>query len=118
VMYSLPDTGSFHQDVVFTGFNPGFDPTVWGFAAASTNTLQIQIFTEFYGDVPQPQTVERPLYVEQDPAKRASMASPDFIDYTLDFGDYVFGPVHAYTTSTNAGFGGGVTVAKDFVTSS
>src|ERR1700728_2858317 len=46
------------------------------------------------------------------------MASPDFIDYTLDFGDYVFGPGHAYTTSTNAGFGGGVTVAKDFVTSS
>jgi hypothetical protein len=116
VMYSLPDTGSFHQDVVFTGFNPGFDPTVWGFAASSTNTLQIQIFTEFYGDVPQPQLVERPLFVEQDPAKRASMASPDLIDYSIDWGNYVFGPGRAYSTTNNAMFGGGVTVAKDLVT--
>jgi hypothetical protein len=117
VVYSLPDTGSFHQDVVFTGFDPGFDPTVWGFAAASTNTLQIQIYTEFY-DPPQPDVLERPIYVEQDPAVRASMASPDLIDYTLDFGDYVFGPGRAYTTGTNDIASAGVQVAKDFVTSS
>jgi hypothetical protein len=48
VVYSLPDTGSFHQDVVFTGFDPGFDPTALGFPANSAPTLQIQIFTEFY----------------------------------------------------------------------
>jgi hypothetical protein len=116
VVYSLPDTGSFHQDVVFTGFNPGFDPTVWGFEAASTNTLEIQIITEFYGTVPQPQTQERDLYVEQNPAVRASMVSPDVIDYTLDFGHYVFGPGRAYTVSASPGTGGGVTVTKDFVT--
>jgi hypothetical protein len=113
VVYSLPDTGSFCQDVVFTRFNPQFDPTVWGFAATSTNTLQIQIFTEFYGPA-QPMTIERPLYIEQNPAVRASMASPDFIDYTLDFGDYVLGPGRAYTWPT-IGSGGGVTVAKDFI---
>jgi hypothetical protein len=116
VVYSLPDTGSFHQDVVFTGFDPGFDPTAWGFPANSTNTLQVQIITEFY-DSPQPLMLERPLYVERDPEARARMVSPDLIDYTLDFGDYVFGPGRAYTASTNASAGGGVTVAKDFVTS-
>jgi hypothetical protein len=117
VVYSLPDTGSFHQDVVFVGFDPGFDPTVWGFAADSTNTLQIQIITEFY-DPPQPQMLARPLYVEQDPDVRASMASPDLIDYTLDWGHYVFGPGRAYTTSTNDSASTGVAVAKELVTSS
>jgi hypothetical protein len=117
VVYSLPDTGSFHQDVTFVGFDPGFNPTNWGFAETSTNTLQIQIITEFY-DPPQPIMMERPLYIEQNPAVRASMASPDIIDYTLDFGDYVFGPGLAYTAATNAGPTGGTPVAKDFVTSS
>jgi hypothetical protein len=112
VVYSLPDTGSFSQDVVFTGFNPDFDPTVWGFAAGATNTLQLQVFTEFY-DPPQPQTNARPIYIEQDPVKRATMASPDFIDYTLDFGNYVLGPGQAHGKTTNS-----VAVAKDFVSSS
>jgi hypothetical protein len=116
VVYSLPDVGSFHQDVIFTGFDRNFDPTAWGFAAASAKQLQIQIFTEFY-DVPQPQFVERPLYVEQNPTVRAGMAAPDFIDYTLNWGDYVMIPGRAYTTTTNASAGAGVTVAKDFVTS-
>lgn len=64
VVYSLPDTASFHQDVVFVGFDSGFDPTNWGFAESSTNSLQIQIITEFY-DVPQPTMIERPLYIER-----------------------------------------------------
>jgi hypothetical protein len=115
VVYSLPDTGSFHQDVVFTGFDPNFDPTLWGFAANSTNRLQIQIVTEFYNPI-QPQAQERQLYIEQNPAVRASMASPDIIDYTLDFGNYVFGPGRAYTSSTNAATADGVTVFKNFVT--
>lgn len=117
VVYSLPDTASFHQDVVFVGFDPGFDPTNWGFAESSTNTLQIQIITEFY-DPPQPQMVMRPIYIEQNPVVRASMASPDIIDYTLDFGNYVFGPGWALTATTNSSNGGGVPVAKDFVTTS
>jgi hypothetical protein len=116
VVYSLPDTGSFHQDVIFVGFDQGFDPTVWGFAADSTNTLQIQIFTEFYG-APQPRMVANPIYIEEDPVIRASMASPDLIDYALDFGNYVFWPGKAYTTASK-GQAGGARVLKEFVTSS
>jgi hypothetical protein len=118
VVYALPDTGSFHQDVIFTGFNQPFDPSVWGFAANSISTLQVQIWTEFY-DPPLPRMVERPLYIEKDPSVRASMVSPDLIDYTLDFGDYVFGPGRAYgqeRTGLTAPRAGG-TIAKDFVTS-
>ncbi len=115
VIYSLPDTASFHQDFVFTGFDPDFSPTNYGFAAGSANTLQIQIFTEFY-DPPQPESIMRPLYVEQDAAKRSSMASPDFIDYTLDFGDYVFGPGRAYVAPANDSAAAEATVAKEFVT--
>jgi len=117
VVYSLPDTGSFHQDVVFTGFDPAFNPTNWGFAESSTNSLQIQIFTEFY-DPPEPLVQTNLIYVEQDPAIRASMVSPDLIDYTFDFGDYVFGPGRAYTSAANGSTGGGVRVLKDFVTDS
>jgi hypothetical protein len=116
VVYSLPDTGSFHQDVVFVGFDKDFNPSNWGFAANSANSLQIQIFTEFY-DPPQAQMLTNPIYVEQDPALRASMDSPDLTDYTLDFGHYVFGHGRAYTTATNASPSAGLTVLKDFVTS-
>ncbi len=118
VVYSLPDTGSFHQDVIFTSFATNFDPTVYGFAADSTNTLEVQIFTEFYGNVPQPNFLERDLYIETNQAVRAGMATPDYIDYTLDFGNYVFIPGRCYSTTPNAGFANGVTVAKDFVTDS
>jgi len=116
VVYSMPDRGSFHQDVVFTGFDKNFNPTNWGFAESSTNSLEIQIFTEFYAP-PKPLILTNVLYAEQDPVQRAAMASPDLIDYTLDFGDYVFGPGRAYTSTTNTGATGGVPTAKDFVTS-
>jgi hypothetical protein len=92
--------------------------TVWGFAADSTNTLQIQIFTEFYNVQQQPLMITNPLYIEQDPARRASMASPDFIDYTLDFGHYVFGSGQMYTAIPGNAPGAGVRIAKDFVASS
>jgi hypothetical protein len=115
VVYSLPDAGSFHQDIVFVGFDPSFNPTNWGFGESSTNTLRIQIFTEFY-DPPQPLTIMQPLYVEPDPEKRAAMASPDLIDYMLDFGDYTFELGRAYTAGTNDAATAGVTVAKEFVT--
>ncbi|HEY3855745.1 MAG TPA: hypothetical protein VGO67_15260 [Verrucomicrobiae bacterium] len=116
IVYSLPDTGSFHQDVVFTGFDPNFDPTDWGFAANATNTLQLEIFTEFFTP-PQPQTLQRSLYVEQNPNLRESMSSPDFIDNFLDFGHYVFGTGKAYPSSIYNVLTPGSAVAKDFVTS-
>jgi hypothetical protein len=125
VVYSFPDVGSFHQDVVFTGFDPNFNPAAYGFSADAGNTLQIQIMTEFYNP-PQPQMMANPLYIEQDANKRASMESPDIVDYAIDFGDYTFAVGRAYTTSTisnsvNGGIDGmvaGVRIAKDFVSSS
>jgi hypothetical protein len=124
VSYSLPDCGSFHQDIVISHFNGPLDPTAFGFAAGSTKTLQIQFFTEFYGDVPAPQEVMKPIYVEQDPGVRASMVSPDIIDYVLSFGEhYIFGAGRAYAGLDNLAAGntgsvpkGGVRVAKQFVT--
>src|SRR5581483_8308033 len=115
VIYSLPDVASFHQDVLFTAFDSNFSPTNYGFAAGATETLQVQIFTEFY-DPPPPGAIMRPLYVEQDAVKRARMATPDFIDYTLDFGDYVLGPGRAYVAAANESALAGVTVGKEFVT--
>jgi len=98
VVYSLPDTASFHQDVVFTGFDSDFSPTNWGFAESSTNSLQIQIITEFY-DPPQPLMLTNYIYVEQNPQVRAAMASPDLIDYTLDL-DTMFLARVLYTAIT------------------
>jgi hypothetical protein len=115
VVYSLPDVGSFHQDVVFVGFDKGFNPTNWGFAESSTNQLQIQVITEFY-DPPQPRMLPHLIYSEQDQVKRGRMASPDLFDHALDFGHYVFGPGRAYTTATNDNYHGGSGVMKDFVT--
>jgi len=108
----LIDAASFHQDVVFTGFNPTFNPTNWGFAESSTNTLEIEIYTEFYS-FPQALFLTNVLFTQEDPNIRASMVSPDLVDLTLDFGDYVFGPGRAYTTADNVG---GVRVMKDFIT--
>ena len=123
VLYTLPDCGSFHQDVLISKFNGPLDPTIWGFSASATNTIQIKFLTEFYGDVPAPQRVMLPIYIEQDPAQRAVMASPDIIDYTIAFGDhYIFGPGRAYVAPANlqpqTGGGlprNGVRVAKDFI---
>ena len=95
VVYSLPDRGSFHQDVVFVGFNPTFNPTNWGFAESSTNSLQIQIITEFYNS-PQPLMVTNPVYIEQDPAVRASMALPNFSGNWLNLSPVVPGYVNDY----------------------
>jgi RHS repeat-associated protein len=114
VVYSLPDTASFHQDVVFVGFDPAFSPTNLGFAPSATNSLQIQIITEFF-DPPQPLMLTNYLYVEQDPQVRAQMAAPDTIDYTLDFGDYVFGRGSAYTSDARTGNTSRARVVKDFV---
>jgi hypothetical protein len=122
-VYSLPDCGSFHQDVVITKFNGPLDPTAWGLPASATNTLRLQIFTEFYGDIPVPSEIIHPLQVETDPALRISMASPDLVDYSLGFGDVCSMSMGwAYVASTNdpaSGTGsplGGLQVAKEFVT--
>jgi hypothetical protein len=59
--------------------------------------------------------VSNPIYVEQDAAKRQRMASPDFIDNTLGFGEFVMGRGLAYTMNESNVVSEGVAVAKDFV---
>ncbi len=123
VVYGVPDCGSFHQDVVITKFNGPLDPTVWGLPASATNSLRLQIFTEFYGDVPVPSEIMHPIQVETDPDLRASMASPDLVDYTLAFGEVgcmslgwaYFASADGPETDTPAP-SGAVQVAKEFIT--
>ena len=104
VCYSLPDCSAFHQDVVITKWNGPLDPTIWGLPASATNTLELQILTEFYGNMPAPTTaIMHPLYVEANPTVRANMVTPDIVDYTYAFGqNYMFAPGSAYTAATNA----------------
>ena len=103
------ERGAFHQDVVINGH---LDPADYGFPS---NTTRIQILTEYY-QPPQPQAVQRLLQVQTNQTLRASMASPDFIDWTLGFGEFVMGPGRAYTAASGDPTFGGVPVGKQFVT--
>jgi hypothetical protein len=100
--------GSFEQDVVFTG---NINPAEWGFP---TNSTRIQILTEFYNS-PEPDEIVCPIYVEKNQALRNSMVSPDFIDHTLGFGEFVLAGGRAYTAGTNI-VNAGAPIGKEFVT--
>jgi hypothetical protein len=108
VVYTL-HKGSFHQDVVITG---RLNPLEYSFP---TNA-QIQILSEFY-DPPQPETMRRPLYVEQSEAVRRRMVSPDLTDEVLGFSDPVIGTGRAFTPPSTTDTNGTQTVvAKEFRT--
>jgi hypothetical protein len=66
------EAGTVHQDTIFTG---KLDPTQWGFS--TNDPLRIQIFTEFFGQLPELDVLEQPVYVEGDQAVCARMQSPD-----------------------------------------
>jgi hypothetical protein len=97
VLFTL-QKGSFSQDIVW---EQNINPADYNFP---TNTTWIQIFTAING--PMPQEIARPIYVESDPAIRAQMASPDFIDHTILFGQLKFGPGHVFSTTTTNIFQG------------
>ncbi|HTX21667.1 MAG TPA: hypothetical protein VMD27_07410 [Candidatus Aquilonibacter sp.] len=107
VFYTV-SKGAFAQDVVF---DKQINPADYGFPAATT---RIQILTEFY-NAPQPESVLHPIYVEKNEAIRSQMASPDFTDETLGFGNFVLGQGRAYT-SANTNSLGGAPVGKQFTT--
>ena len=111
VVYTI-QRHSFEQDVVITG---RLDPADYGFP---TNTTRIQIFTEFYGTVPQPERIRRPIWVEKNKAARDRMLSPDLVDEVLGFGEFVLATGRAATLSTiNADPNvGGAPVEKKFAT--
>src|SRR5581483_8807864 len=109
VVYTL-DRGSFQQDVVINGH---LNPADYGFP---TNTTRIQILSEFY-QPPTPQKIISPIRVETDEKLRQGMASPDFMDQTIGFGELVLGPGRAYTAaSATNNSPGGAPVGKQFAT--
>jgi len=106
VVYTI-DRDSFSQDVVITG---RLDPADWGFSA---NSL-LQIFTEFY-EPPEPESVRRPIRIEQNQAVRHRMVSPDLIDEALGFGELVLATGRAATLANISNFAApAAPVAKQF----
>lgn len=103
--------GTFEQDVVIT---ERLDPADFGFPEA---TSQLQIYTEFYGDVPEPERLIRPIRVEKDKAIRAARVDPDLVDEVLGFGEFVLGTGKAMAVENPAGGGydPGAPVAKRLV---
>jgi hypothetical protein len=108
VVYTI-SCGSFQQDVVINGY---LNVANYGFP---TNTTRIQILSEFY-QPPTPQKIISPIYVENDEQIRQSMVSPDFMDQTIGFGEFVMGPGRAYTAASATNYPGGAPVGKQFVT--
>jgi hypothetical protein len=109
LVYSV-ERGTFAQDVVFTG---RLNPSDYGFP---TNTTQIQIITELY-DPPTPEVLVHPLFVETKAAVRSRMVSPDIMDQTIGYGEFVLGSGRAYTIPTEAATNGtAATVFKSLVT--
>jgi hypothetical protein len=102
------ENGSFQQDVVIA---ENINPADYGF---QTNTTRIQIMTEFYGG-PQPDEIVSPIYVEQNQKIRNSMATPDFVDEILGFGEFVLASGQAYTAGTSV-TNASAPVAKEFTT--
>jgi len=107
VIYTI-EKGSFAQDVIITS---PLDPADYGFPPATT---RIQVFTEFYG-APRPDTIVRPIRVEKSASVRRKMVSPDFVDHTIGFGEFVLTPGQASILGKNPARGGGAPVAKQFV---
>jgi hypothetical protein len=104
IVYTL-QRGSFSQDIIW---EQNIDPADYDFP---TNSTEIQIFSAF--NSPEPQQVARPLYVETNQEIRAQMASPDFMDHTLKFGQLKFAPGRAFSTTATNRFTGAA-IAKSF----
>jgi len=99
VVFSV-EKASFSQDIVFTG---RIDPADWGFPA--DHPMRIEIWTELY-QMPQPDVIKQPLYIEQNAAIRRQMADPDMLDETIGFGEFVLGHGAAYTVPSPLNPGG------------
>ena len=68
----------------------------------SPDNARIQIWSEFYGQIPAPDRLRRPVYVEKNQSLRNKMVSPDVMDDTLGFNQLVFGPGRAFAISASA----------------
>lgn len=109
VIYTV-NPESFEQDVVIT---EGFAPRDYDFPDASTI---IQIYTEFYDEVPEPDRIRRPIRVELDKEVRSARVMPDLVDEVLGFGEFVLATGRAMSTTERAQdqYVSGAPVAKEF----
>jgi hypothetical protein len=89
LVYSV-NQSSFEQDYVWQGY---FDVKEYGFSS----NAWVQVISEIQS-APEPDIIERPVYVEKDEKVRVSMATPDMIDQTIGFGEFVLNAGHAYTS--------------------
>jgi len=87
LVYSI-DQSSFEQDYVWQGY---FDVQDYGF---STNAW-VQVISEIQS-APEPDIIERPVYIESDEKLRGTMVTPDMIDQTIGFGELALTAGRAY----------------------
>jgi hypothetical protein len=100
ILYTV-ENGTFAQDCIFTG---RLDPGDWGF---STNCW-VQVMTEFYGDVPQPDQVTSPV--------DEASATAGLTDTMLGFNQFVMTKGWAYTEpAASWPNGGAALVGKQWV---
>jgi RHS repeat-associated protein len=81
---------TFEQDYVWTS---AFDVRNYGF----TSNAWLQVISEIQS-APEPDIIERPVYVEANQSLRRRMKTPDRIDQVIGFGELVLGTGHAYTS--------------------
>ncbi len=74
--------GAFEQDIVLSGEAALPAPEAFGLPSATT---RLQVWTLFNTSIV-PTTRQRVLKQETDPLRRATMAAPDLLDDTIDFG--------------------------------
>src|SRR5439155_4380703 len=89
LVYSI-DQSSFEQDYVWQGY---FDVQDYGF---STNAW-VQVISEIQS-APEPDIIERPVYIESDEKLRGTMVTPDMIDQTIGFGELALTGGRAYAS--------------------
>jgi hypothetical protein len=102
--------GSFEQDVILRENPP--PPEAYGF---SSQTTRLQVWTEFV-EAAAPTKTPVLLRQEEDPQVRLTMAEPDLVDYSLDFGETRIGSGKAFAIdlAANPGPYRKLPVAKDW----
>jgi RHS repeat-associated protein len=79
---------TFEQDYIWTA---NLNPQLYGF----NSNCWVQVISEIQS-APEADILERPVYIEQDEAKRQQTQTPDIFDQTVGWGELVLGPGKAY----------------------
>ncbi len=110
VVYTV-NLESFEQDVVIAEH---FAPRDYDFP---DKTTLIQIYTEFFDAVAEPERIRRPIRVEQDKEVRAARVMPDLVDEVLGFGEFVLATGRAMSTGEQdqGRYMSGAPVAKQLI---